>query len=173
MSYPWGTRKAMADLSIGIRVETGSLDAATYHTITGSFRLFTVTGRILVKQLYGEVTTVLTSVGSPTLKFQYAATTPTIAAADMSAASGDIAALAKGQRVSLAGSAFNTAAAITYAPGISYGTVAPMVIGAEGFIGYIGILCETAASATGAVNWSLHYLPMSTGAFATPLVAIV
>jgi hypothetical protein len=171
--YNQSTRQRIEDLDIGLRVETGAQAATTYQAQDVLTRLFTVTGRILVKQLYGEVTVALGSAGAPVIKFRAAWTTPVIAAADMSDNSADFSALDVGQRITLPGTANNTATAITASEGISYGTLNPQVIGLADGVGYIATLTSTAGCNAGSINWVINYVPMSTGANVETLVAIV
>ncbi len=172
-NYNQSTRQRIEDIALGMRVETDALDVTAWQTQDRVTRLFTVTGRILVAQLYGEVTTVLGGAGAPVMKFRCAFTTPVIGAADLSANSGDISSHPVGGRVTCTGTTVATAAALTASAGVSYGTVAPIVFGLENGIGWIGIVTSTAAIASGAIKYFLNYVPLSTGANAVTEVAVV
>ena len=166
-------RNAISDANLGMRLETGNLAASTYITGANSVRLFDVDGRVLVSQLYGEVTTAFTSAGAPLVKYVYASTDPVVAEADLSGNSGSVASLAVGTRISLVGGDITTGAAVTASAAISYGTVSPMIVGIRSGEGWMGIESTIAASTAGVINWVLHYVPMEVGAICRVNVAII
>ena len=164
--YNQGQRKSIATINLGIQVETGDLAATTYMATDDVAALFAVKGRIRIMQLFGEVTTNLGG-GAPVVRFRAAWTDPVIAAADMSANSGDISGLQVGARITLVGTTVATATAITASRGVSYGTLAPQTVGLDGGTGWIGVVTSTNDVEAGEINWVINYLPLSTGAVVT------
>jgi hypothetical protein len=171
-NYNLSARSRIADLVAGMRVETGTLAAATYldhTTASGVQPLYTVVGRIMLLQLYLEVTSVLNA-DAAVVKFQAAFTTPVHAASDLSGASASVSGLAAGRRIVWIGGVVATATVITADEGISdVICVNPQIIGGHGFIGTIGMHTGTATVASGAVKGSLNYVPLSDGAYVQSL----
>lgn len=126
--------------------------AALPQTTDGA--LFTVTGRVLVTSLIGEVTTVIqTQVNNTKIKFN-----PDGVGADTDlCAVLDISADAVGSQYSLTGTA---ATAMT----VGLWTLGPnLTIQAPGiFLNDGSIELDCAASSTGSVKWDLTYIPYST-----------
>jgi hypothetical protein len=153
-----------------MRVETGTLAAATYlNHGTGNIPIYKVVGRIMLLQLYLEVTTVLNA-DAAVVKFQATWTTPTIGAADISGASASISAFAVGRRIAWLGGAVNTPTGVTASAGVQALTcLSPHIIGGHGFIGSIDMHTGTATVASGAVKGSLNYVPLSDGAYVQSL----
>lgn len=137
-------------ITLGVQVNrtTSSLPAST------DLSLFTVTGgRIIVTGLVGEVTTVIQAQANA-VKIKSVPTTGT--AKDISGTL-DINAYEVGSLVSLDGTALSTALSGTNAGAALFlkaGIVIP--IGA--------IKLNTAATNTGAMKWSLTYVPFDVGA---------
>ena len=172
MNYNPSTIARIADIHSGIRVETASLAGATYLTGAANTQteLFTVKGLIQVLSLYLEVLTVLSN-HACTVLFNCTFTTPTIAVNAMSAACASIAQAAQGQRVWCLGGAVATAAVLTDGAGLSVGAaVIPQLVGGRDFVGSIGILTAAASITSGTFMATLHYVPMSDGAYAEALM---
>ena len=162
------TIEMVGNINGGVHCATGSLAATTYLVTGGTQNeIFNVYGRILVLQLYLEVTTVLSANASQVL-FNATWTTPVIAAVGLCAKCASVSAAAVGRRVVCVGGAVATAAVITAAPGISDVTmVTPHIIGATDFVGTIGTLSTDATCTSGAMVGHIHYIPYSQGAYVT------
>ena len=117
--------------------------------------LFTITGKIRVVQLLGEITTVIAG-GANNTKLQFKPTGQT--AIDLCAVA-DINGLAVGQMVAPTG-VFANALGIGW--GVPGATARPILS-----TGTIDVTCAAAAG-TGAIRWTLIYLPLANG-FAAPL----
>jgi len=162
-SYHPKTREAIADMLSGIRVETGQVDATVLldHSPSLAVSLFTVTGAILLLQLYVEVETAL-SADAADLKFCATFTTPVIAENDMCAASGSLSASVAGVRCVWVGGIVATNAVITDSAGLSdVICVSPHIVGGRGFVGAIKSKCGTATCTSGALRAYCHYVPMT------------
>ena len=135
-------------LQLGFRVEKAALDVTAISTKA----LFSVTGRVLVKQIVGEVTTVIqTQANAAKLVFN-----PTDAGADTDlCATLDITADAVGLHYGITGT---VSEALIEGIQMIKGQVAPLVLET----GSIGL--NTAASSTGAIKWTIWYVPLSDGA---------
>lgn len=135
-------------MQFGYRVEKAALAITAISTKP----LFTITGRVRVMQIVGEVTTVIQSqANAAKLVFN-----PTDAGADTDlCATLDINADAVGLHYGITGT---VADAMIEGVQMVKGQVAPLVL--EG--GSIGI--NTAASSTGAIKWTIWYVPLSDGA---------
>lgn len=135
-------------MQFGFRVEKAALDVTAISTKA----LFTITGRVLVKQIVGEVTTVIESqANAAKLVFN-----PTDTGADTDlCATLDINADAVGLHYGITGTVGD---AMIEGIQMVKGQVAPLVL--EG--GSIGL--NTAASNTGAIKWTIWYVPLSDGA---------
>jgi hypothetical protein len=170
-TYNLSTRGRIADLMLGLRVKTtdGILQAAAFnHGGTGETALFNFYGRIAVKQLFIELTSAADA-NATVVKFRAQFTTPVIAAADMSGASGSIANFAAHRRIVWVGGAVATAAVLTASAGITDVEAAGKmhILGGEGTVGMIKMHAGTATQAgTIAATGYLYYLPMSDGAYA-------
>ena len=170
-NYAPSTRERISDLVGGMRVETGTFDAATYinHvTNTGQWELFTVNGVILLKHLYIEAITVW-GAGASVVSFTYTSSSPTIAVAEICDASASVATLAQGGRIVWPGGIVATLATITPSAGISDYTPPgnPHYIGTYGGTGTIGMLTATATLASGTARAFMNYIPLEVGAYVT------
>ena len=163
-SYNLSTRGRIADLGLGMRVETGALNNTAVHGSNFHTRLFYVYGRVMITQLYGELLSAFSATAT-TVQFKATWTTPSISVADLSAACGSLTGQAQGIRITLVGGDVTTGAAITATAGISYASVAPTVLGLEGGVGYISTLTNATAATSGTIKYALHYFPMSAGAY--------
>lgn len=142
--------EALAQFHYGIRIDRAT--AALPQTAASA--IFTVTGgRVIVKLLLGEVTTIIqTQANNTKVK-----AVPTVGATVDLCAVKDITALEVGGKLVVNGTA---ATALTQAnAGAIIAQTVPVVVAA----GAIHLDC--AASNTGSVKWSLWYVPFDDGAF--------
>ena len=164
-SYNLSTRERVADINYGLRVDTGLL-AATGWGATAVWPLFNLGGgRVLVNQLVGEVTTVL-STNAALVKYYF---TPTGGAQlDLGAISLTISDLAVGKRILSAGT---IGGATTFSGiGASMAQPTPYILGTVGPLGVapggaLGIESTTASLTSGAMKFSVWYIPLDTGAY--------
>lgn len=121
---------------------------------TGTQHLFTITGgRVLVRLLFGEVTTIIQST-DPVAKITG---TPTVGTAVDIASTVDLSSLEAGGLLMVEG---DGSALIKGNAGGSF-----FVNGAREFVaatGYIDLI--TGANKTGATKWDLYYIPLDDGA---------
>jgi hypothetical protein len=167
-NYNPSTIARIGEIHSGLKVQTAVL-AATSYLIQAQVELFNVIGRIKIIDLYGEVYVAISNTAT-TLKFNATWTTPTIAVADLTAASGSMAQKARGVRVYSVGGAVATAAVLTSGPGISDINVTPQIVGMEGGVGTIGQVTAGANATSGSMQFFLHYVPMSDGAYASAIL---
>ncbi len=165
-NYAPSTRARVADLMVGMRVETGTYSCLTYHH-QDQWEIFNVYGCIKWTNLYCEWIT--DNAGGATLfNFNYTWTTPAIAVKPLCGASASVAALVRGSRVVCLGGAVATAGGITVATGgCSDLAVTPGILGGEGFVGTIGFVTTVADATGGTAKCVLTYVPMSDGAYVT------
>ena len=151
-TYPAKSRDAFSDVNLGIRVDRAS--ATVPQTATQA--IFNVVGgRVVVNAIVGQVTTIFGAVGNINL-----VSTPSTGGAvnDMSTA------------VAGGSTALYSLISITGVPGDNTviggcGSVQTMdrpVIVQVGAIGF-----KTSASSTGAIKWTIAYLPLDDGAYVT------
>ncbi len=163
--YNLSTRERIGDINRGLKVHTTVLANTTYMIQTQQ-EMFNVFGRIKVLSLYGEIIVAMSATAT-TLKFNCTWTTPTIAAANLTAASGSLTGQLRGVRVYCVGGAVATAAVFTPGAGISDIEVAPVMIGLESGVGSIGILTAGANATSGTTRFQIEYVPQSDGAYVT------
>jgi hypothetical protein len=150
----------------GLRVETATLNNATYLLNGTQTEVFAIYGRILVLQMYIELISAA-SANATTMQFNCTFTTPVIGVNPMGAACASISGLGQGTRIVHVGGAVATAAVITDSAGLSDVTcVTPHIVGGYGFVGSIGMLGAAANQGSGTFRVMLHYLPYSDGAYA-------
>lgn len=118
---------------------------------TAQSALFTVTGRVLVTQIVGEVTTVIQTQANATK----IVANPTVGADVDLCATDDITADAVGTLYNITGTLADAMVATT--SGAFVAQAAPVAVAA----GTIDLSC--AASNTGSVKWTIHYIPLDTG----------
>jgi len=151
--YNEDLKQAAADFRLGLRVDrdTDTLPAGTDEA------LFTITGRVLITNILGEVTTVIeTQANNTKLKHN-----PTGTGSDVDlCAVLDITADAVGTYYSITG------VLATAMKSTTLWLVAPAdTIGAQGLVlGPGDIELDCAATNTGSVKWSVWYIPLSAGA---------
>lgn len=174
MNYNESTRQRIADLILGLHVETtaGVLVAANF-TATAQTELFNVYGRIAVKQLFIELTAAAAA-DATVVGFNCTFTTPVIALNAMSGNSASIASLGAYGRITYIAGAVASLPIITDSAGLTDVETAGRIsilggVSSAGVltIGSIGMLASTATqSATIAATAHLFYVPMCPGAYA-------
>jgi hypothetical protein len=148
-NYNQSTRKRIADLITGMRVDK----AATAIAAISTKDLFTVVGNCLILGLIGEVTTLIQTQANNTKYIS----TPTVGTAVDLCAVVDITAHEVGGLLTITGVLAtaavkgNAGAGVMMSNGI---VVAPGVIG-----------INTAADSTGAYKFSIWYVPLEEGAY--------
>ncbi len=165
-NYTASTRDRVGDLVTGMRIDTSVLAAATYFD-TAQWEMFNVFGRIMILEMYCEVITTM-GADACTLLFNYTSSTPVITVQPLSTIStDDFANSDVGDRMAYAGGAVATVATLSATECIGDKHCAdPTIVGLESGIGTIGI--DTVVAATsGTVQFSIHYIPMSDGAYVT------
>jgi hypothetical protein len=167
-NYNPSTISSVGDINRGLVVETGIL-LGTAYMLQAQVELFKVYGKIKVLSLFGEVTTAISATAT-TILFNFTSTSPVIAVQPMSAASGSLSGAAVGLRASLVGSTVGTVTAITATAGISYDCALPQIIGTKSGVGTIGQLTGTANVTSGAMKFTLCYVPMEEGAYAEAIL---
>lgn len=165
-SYRLKTTEAISDGLDGIWCETDILANTTYMVQTQQ-EMFKVHGRIRVNVLFAEAITAF-SANATTLKFTFTSTTPVIAVANMTAASGSLSGKVAGTRVSCIGGAVTNGALVDAGPGIT-AAMTPMIIGTNGGVGTIGILTAGASQTSGTSKVVMFYVPLSDGAYVDAL----
>ena len=163
-NYNPSTIQRIADLVVGIRSEKGPV-LATAWGVQVKYPLFNVVnGRVILLQLVGEITTVLSN--NATLAKYYF--TPTAGAqVDLSAISLTIAQLAVGKRILAAGTIGGTT---TFSDiGASMFQTVPYIIGQIGVGGALGIESTTASLTSGAAKFSALWVPLDDGAYLEPV----
>lgn len=159
-NYNKSTRERVADLNYGMRVDKGPVLATVWgaQAVTPLFNV--VGGRVLVTQIIGEITTVLSD-NATLVKYYF---TPTGGAqVDLSAISQTIAQLAVGKRILAAGT---IGGATTFSGiGASMAQPTPYILGEVGVGGAIGIESTTASLTSGAAKFTVLYIPLDDGAY--------
>lgn len=168
------TTEAVGDLHRGLIVETGDVLAVSCWLTAGSLTIFNVYGRILLLELFGQITEDMAGAAQP--NFSYTGVTPAIAITDISAVSASIAALNVGHRVVWPG---GTVAGVTLISGNEYLSPGKTGVGfilggvtAAGvnFIGTIQADGSVADATDGSVMFTCAYAPMSDGAYVSAAV---
>ena len=162
--YGPSTRQRMGELGNGMRVQTGTL-LNTAVLAGATTTIFTVYGRILVKQLYIEAITIFDAAASTAL-FRFESTTPVIGVSNMTAASGVLTSIAQGIKVKYLGGAIATGLSIN----VGEACATPHIIGTglsptgvQG-VGVISIQETSAAPQTsGTCQVVIDYVPMESG----------
>ena len=163
MNYNPSTQERIGDIFHGLIVETATLNA-TAALVSTPKSLFTVYGLVLVNWLEMEVVTAL-GADATTLTFSFDLSTPAVAAADISGASGSCANAAQGQRVTLSGTALDTAPILAANPGISLTRNAMIELGGIDHVGAITSTGGTANATSGTVKFRIMYVPITAGAY--------
>ena len=179
-NYAPSTRMRIADLITGMHVKTtdGGLAAANF-TATAQTELFTIVGRIGIKNLFIELTAAADA-NATVVAFNATFTTPVIALNGMCANSASIASLGAHGRITWVGGAVATAAVITDSAGLTdvEGAGKMHILGGEtaagaNTVGTIGMLASTATqAATITATAHLYYIPLSEGAYAEAIAGV-
>ena len=142
-----------ADYRYGLRVDRAT--AALPQTTASS--IFTISGNVLVLSIVGEVTTVIQTQANNT-KLKFTSISPG-STTDLCAVL-DITAKAVGTLFSITGTLATAMKATTNNLIVPADNLAPpgLILGAG------SILLDCAASITGAVSWSIWYVPIEPGA---------
>ncbi len=168
--YGPSTRRRMGELNGGIRVQTPTL-LNTAVLAGGTTGIFTVNGRILVKQLYIEAITIFDAAATTAL-FRYQGTTPVIGIGNMTAASGVLTSLPQGVKIKYLGGAVATGLSIL----VGEACAIPHILGTATIAGVQGIgiisLQETSAApqTSGTCQVVIDYLPMEPGSSVVSLL---
>ncbi len=167
--------EAVGDLNRGLLVETSTILATACWETADHQAIFNTYGRILLLELYGEITTDMAGAAQP--NFSYTGITPaSVGITDICAVSASIAALVIGNRVVWPG---GTVAGVLLISGNAYLSPAHTGVGfilggvtAAGvnFVGAIWADGSWADATAGAVRFSCVYAPMSDGAYVTAAV---
>ena len=164
--YTASTRDRIGDLVTGMRIDTSEIACDTYFD-EGQHEIFNVFGRIMIMELYFEVTAVHAA-NACTLLFNYTSSDPVITVKPFTTVSvDDFTSSDVGDRMSFIGGILTGVPKLsaTECIGDEYCTD-PIMIGLESGTGTIGI--DTVVAATqGNGIFSIHYVPMSDGAYVT------
>lgn len=179
-NYAPSTRARIADLITGMHVHTthGGLSTTEFTSGTQT-ELFTIVGRIGIKQLFIELTAAADA-NATTVAFNCTFTTPTIAVNEMQADCASIASAAAHTRIMCTQNVVATACTLTDSAGLSdvSGTVSMHILGGEtaagaNTVGTIGMLTAGATQA-GSITATAHlyYIPLSAGAYAEAISGV-
>lgn len=167
-SYSPSTIAMVADLNQkrGIVCRTATCNNTDVFKTT-AVSIFKVTGRIRIVSLDVEAITQFGAQASVP-RWQILGETPVVSLFDISAASGTLSALAAGKRVTMAGTALNTAQVIDGVAGITVKPANVMDVGWDGGVCYLALDSDVAQT-SGTSLFTLCYLPQSDGAAAEAL----
>jgi hypothetical protein len=168
-NYTASTRDRIGDLVTGMRIDT-SVAAATATLVSVQQEVFNVYGRIMVLEMYLEVISAL-GADATTVLFNYTSATAGITAQAMCAASTDVlTSAARGFRMQLAGGAITNVATMSATEGVQdEHCTDPQIIGCENGTGTVGVVSAGANATDGTIQYTIHYIPMSDGAYVTPV----
>ena len=178
MNYNESTRQRIADMILGLHVETtaGVLVAANF-TATAQTEIFNIVGRIGIKQLFIELTSAAAAEAT-VVQFNTTFTTPVIALNPMCDDCAAITSLGAYGRIVWVGGAVATLAIITDSAGLTDVEAAGKMailggVSSAGVltVGTIGMLASTVTQ-TGSIAATAHiwYVPMCPGAYVTAAV---
>ena len=159
----------MGDFQNGLHIETSAYDvtvawAGVANTQT---ELFNVYGRVLLLQLFCEMT-VIQGGGATLIRYNATFSTPAVAVAPMSAVSLTVAGLAVGSRVVWQGGVITSAPITTVVAAGSVSDIFPparQIIGSVGGVGTIGHIASVADSVSGTARANCFYVPLSDNAY--------
>jgi len=171
-NYAPSTRARIADLILGMRVDTSNVDVSDLvHLHQAQVEDFNVYGTILLKHLFMEVETVL-SADAALFQYTYSCALHTggaITSTKLGLVSLSISGMTEGTRVCWGGGAVaGSNHQLTGSAGVSdvaVGLGDPVIIGYKDAVSTIGHFTTTADVLTGVVFHSLFYVPMSAGAY--------
>jgi len=163
--YKPSTREYVGDLVTGMREDTSVGNATTYIT-SSQVEIFNVYGRVMILEMYIEVITAISTTAS-TVLFNYTSSTPVITVQNLSATSTDTLSDApRGDRLNYVGGSVLAVPTLSATPGVGdEACVDPTIVGLESGIGSIGVVTAGADATGGTVQFSIHYIPMSDGAY--------
>ncbi len=171
--YTESTIDVVGDLHNGLHVETSVYDCVAYWKgLTGALQLelFNVFGRILLLQLFCEMTEIQGG-GATQVQFNATFATPPVGIQPISAISASVAGLAVGSRLVWQGGVITSVPTVTVVAvgGISdIFPVARQIIGTVGGIGTIGHIPSIADTiTTGEARANCFYVPLSDDAYVT------
>ena len=150
-NYNWSTRQTLADLRVGMRVDRAT---ATVPATTNEAIFNVLGGRVAITGILGEVTTILGTPGDLSLEANPTTGTAAALCAVVASATNEA-----GTLMSITGTAA-TAMNCVSAGGVALQSC-PVAVG----IGTIDF--RTSATSTGAVKWSIWYVPIDDGAYVT------
>jgi len=150
MNYSQSTRKRIADLVIGMRVDKAA-NASPLVQDTPLFQI--IGGKVMVTFLIGEVTTVIQTTAT-TIRFRFDADVGSDAY--LSGGSTDLSAVAVGSQIGITGTA---AGEVLVGNALAPAQAQPIVLSE----GYIDV--NYGAAATGAIKYSVWYIPLENGAY--------
>lgn len=172
--YTKSTIDVVGDLHNGLHVETSVYDCLVYWLGLGGpvqLELFNVFGRILLLQLFCEMTEIQGG-GATLIQFNATFATPPVGVQPISAASVAVTNLAVGSRVVWQGGAIASIPQVTVVAVGGISDVFPparQIIGTVGGIGTIGHIPSIADTiTTGEARANLFYVPLSDDAYVTP-----
>ena len=166
MNYNPSTIARIGDINRGIIVQTATCDNTAVLKAT-AVSIFTVYGRIRILSLDIEAVTAFSN-DATLIKWQFDASVPAVATADISAAALTAAQIAAGRRVVFQGTALNTAQVISANPCISLEAPNTMDVGCEAGVGTLDTV-GAVAQTSGTCKITLCYVPISTGAYVQSL----
>lgn len=168
MNYAPSTRQRIADLNVGMLVETATFNALTYlHQ--NQVEAFDIHGRVMLYQYWIEAITAID--GAAYVAFNYTFSTPSLTVRPFSGTgvSGSIDAFVQGSRVTYSGGAVadNTVPAVTVATGCFSDALAskPVILGCIDAVGTIGWVTTNANCSAGTARAAILYVPLSAGAY--------
>jgi len=180
-NYAPSTRARIADLITGMHVKTGDgvLVAANF-TNAAQTELFTVVGRIMLLQMFVELTAAADA-NATQVQFNCTFTTPAIGVNAMGAKCASIANKGAHTRITWIGGVVATAHVLTDSAGLTDVVASglggnPHILGGEtadgvNTVGTIGMLISDATQAgTISATGHIYYIPMSVGAYAAALL---
>jgi len=164
-NYKASTRDRVGDLVTGMRVDT-SVGAATTYITSAQKEVFNVFGRIMIMEMYMEVITAF-GANASTVQWNATFTTPVIGIEPLCATStDDLTSAARGDRLNFVGGAITAVSTVSSTPGVGDEHCAdPIMVGLESGIGTIGVVTAGADATAGTCQFSIHYVPMSDGAY--------
>ena len=170
-NYSQSNIDVVGDVVNGLHVETSTYNVATYWkgTVPVQLELFNVYGRILLLQLFCEMT-VIQGGGAAQVQFNATFSDPAATVLPISGVSGATTGLAVGSRVVWQGGVITSIPIVTV---VAFGgisdifPVARQIIGSVGGVGTIGHVPSVADAASGTAQANLFYVPMSDGAYVT------
>ena len=170
MNYNPSTIARIADIHRGIRVDTGTLVAATYFSHAGGaasqHELYNVVGRVWLLSAFLEVITADFSAHGAMICWNATFSSVAYTVQPIGTKCAAVTSLKIGHRIVWGGGALATAATITTKPYLSdFANVAPMLIGGESSVGTIGLLGSDATLNAGSFISCLYYVPSSDGAY--------